>query len=162
MNVSQSSIDAIYIGWRNYQALLNSALAPLNPEQLAFQAAPNLRSIEAIATHMIGARGRWFAPPLGDGSKQLVKFSRWDRRGGPVRNAAEIVQGLQFTGDYIHATIARWTPAEWQKGIPGEGPNEPSIIPRPWIVWHLIEHDLHHGGEISLTLGMHKLKAPDL
>ena len=25
---------------------------------------------------------------------------------------------------------------------------------RAWIVWHLIEHDLHHGGEISQSLGM--------
>ena len=25
---------------------------------------------------------------------------------------------------------------------------------RQWVIWHLIEHDVHHGGEISLTLGM--------
>jgi hypothetical protein len=30
------------------------------------------------------------------------------------------------------------------------------------VVWHLIEHDLHHGGEVSLILGMHGLGAPDL
>src|SRR5215472_5334056 len=28
---------------------------------------------------------------------------------------------------------------------------------RQFIVWHVAEHDLHHGGEISLTLGMHGL-----
>ena len=31
---------------------------------------------------------------------------------------------------------------------------------RPWrdrrfIVWHVAEHDIHHGGEISIILGMH-------
>jgi uncharacterized damage-inducible protein DinB len=30
------------------------------------------------------------------------------------------------------------------------------------VVWHLIEHDLHHGGELSLTLGMHGVAAPDI
>jgi len=30
------------------------------------------------------------------------------------------------------------------------------------VIWHLIEHDLHHGGEIALTLGLHGLAAPDL
>jgi uncharacterized damage-inducible protein DinB len=33
---------------------------------------------------------------------------------------------------------------------------------RAWVVWHVLEHDLHHGGEISLTLGMHGLQAPDI
>jgi uncharacterized damage-inducible protein DinB len=27
------------------------------------------------------------------------------------------------------------------------------------VVWHVLEHDLHHGGEISLTLGMHGIDA---
>jgi hypothetical protein len=27
------------------------------------------------------------------------------------------------------------------------------------MIWHLIEHDLHHGGELSFTLGMHRLTA---
>jgi uncharacterized damage-inducible protein DinB len=30
------------------------------------------------------------------------------------------------------------------------------------VVWHLIEHDLHHGGEISQILGSHGVSALDL
>jgi uncharacterized damage-inducible protein DinB len=29
-------------------------------------------------------------------------------------------------------------------------------------VWHVAEHDLHHGGEISLTLGVHGLAGLDM
>ncbi len=32
-------------------------------------------------------------------------------------------------------------------------------LSRAWVVWHVMEHDLHHGGELSLTLGMHGLSA---
>jgi len=162
MDVSQLTLEAIYSGWRNYQGLLVTALAPLTAEQLALQSASHLRSIEEIATHIIGARARWFAPPLGDGSKPLDAYRRWDRRGEPVRNVAEIVQGLQFTLAYLHNAIARWTLDDWQQTMPGEGSHEPAVITRQWAIWHLIEHDLHHGGEISLTLGMHKLSPPDL
>jgi uncharacterized damage-inducible protein DinB len=35
-------------------------------------------------------------------------------------------------------------------------------LSRAWVVWHVLEHDLHHGGELSLTLGMHGLQAPDI
>ena len=30
---------------------------------------------------------------------------------------------------------------------------------RAWVVWHVLEHDLHHGGEVSLTLGVHGIPA---
>jgi uncharacterized damage-inducible protein DinB len=33
---------------------------------------------------------------------------------------------------------------------------------RQWVVWHLVEHDLHHGGEVSLILGSHGLTGLDL
>ena len=26
-------------------------------------------------------------------------------------------------------------------------------FPRQWVIWHVIEHDPHHGGELSLLLG---------
>jgi hypothetical protein len=30
------------------------------------------------------------------------------------------------------------------------------------IIWHVIEHDRHHGGELSFSLGMHGLAALDI
>ncbi|HXZ03285.1 MAG TPA: hypothetical protein VEH81_00550 [Ktedonobacteraceae bacterium] len=33
---------------------------------------------------------------------------------------------------------------------------------RGLIVWYVIEHDLHHAGEIAYSLGMHGMKAPDI
>jgi uncharacterized damage-inducible protein DinB len=65
----------------------------------------------------------------------------------------------------IEAPLARWTAAdlgdpiailptlneaEWQKS-PG--------YTRQWIIWHVLEHEFHHGGELSLALGMYGLKA---
>ncbi len=162
MDDDRKSIEAIYSGWSNYQGLLITALTPLTTTQLAYQASPSLRTIEEIATHIIGARGRWFAAPLGDGNPQLAAYSRWDRRDQPIRTSAEIIEGLQFTLDYILSTITHWNTDEWNMTVPGEGTHEPSVITRQWVMWHLIEHDLHHGGEISLTMGMYRLKAPDL
>jgi uncharacterized damage-inducible protein DinB len=37
-----------------------------------------------------------------------------------------------------------------------------NVRTRGWIIWHVVEHDLHHGGELSLTLGMHGVPALDL
>jgi uncharacterized damage-inducible protein DinB len=33
---------------------------------------------------------------------------------------------------------------------------------RQWMIWHVLEHDIHHGGELSSILGAHGLAAVDL
>ncbi len=162
MTEEVSLVPTFYAGWQQYQALLIKALTPLSAEQLALRAAPQLRSIDEIGRHMIGARARWFYKLMGEGGDAFAALAEWDRRGMPPRSAAELVRGLETTWQGMHAAIARWTPSDWQQTYPGDPPSEPATLTRPWVIWHLIEHDLHHGGEISLTLGQHGLAAPDL
>ena len=155
-------LPAIYAGWHNYQSLLIDALAGLTPEQLALSAAPGLRSIHSMATHIIGARARWFYQLLNEGGDEFAALGTWDRPDQPARSAAELVSGLAATWAGMQAAIARWTPAEWAHIFPSDPDYEAVAITRQWVIWHLIEHDLHHGGEISLTLGAHGLQAPNL
>lgn len=161
MTEAQPYLSSIYSNWKNYQDLLISALKPLSPEQLALRPASTLRSIGEIAKHMIGARARWFYPLMGEGREAFATLGTWDRRGMPERSASELVTGLETTWQGMQDAIARWTAAEWGQTYPGD-PGDPQEITRQWVIWHLIEHDLHHGGEISLILGMHGLQAPDL
>ena len=46
--------------------------------------------------------------------------------------------------------------------FPDEADGEVYEVSRSWVIYHVLEHDLHHGGEISLILGMNGLRAPDL
>ncbi len=149
---------AILAGWHDFQALLIKSLQPLTEAQLALRAAPSLRTVDEIARHMIGARARWFVGLMGDDGEALKPFRPWDRRAAPPRSAAELVSGLEQTWDGMRAAIVGWSPADWARTWPGEDETEPEILTPHWIVWHLIEHDLHHGGEISLTLGAHGLE----
>ena len=159
MTTERASLSAIYEGWHTYQQAISQALEPLSAEQLALRPAPHLRSVGEIAAHIIGARARWFYQLMGEGGDEFAALARWDRRGAPARSAAELVQGLQQTWAGMHQAIARWTPEQWQETWPGEDDGDPEIITRPWVIWHLIEHDIHHGGEISITLGAHGVPA---
>lgn len=31
-----------------------------------------------------------------------------------------------------------------------------------WVVWHVLEHEIHHRGEIYLMLGLMGIEAPDV
>lgn len=157
-----TSVSTIYEGWYTYQTRLIDSLAPLSPDQLALRVAPTLRSIGDTATHMISGRARWFYQIMNEGGDEFAGLSAWDGEGMPLRTASELVTGLEITWQGMQAAIARWTPDDWQQTYPGEGDNRPATITRHWVIWHLLEHDLHHGGEIGLTLSMYALPAPNL
>src|SRR5215213_4234492 len=137
MSEAQSIVAAIYTGWETYQVGLIKAIALLTDVQLGLRTAPNLRSIEEIVTHMIGARARWFSM---DETADLAEFAPWDHPDMPLRTAAELVAGLETTWRKMQEAVARWTPADWEWSSPGEEPGDPPAITRQWIIWHLIEH----------------------
>lgn len=158
MDTDQQTLATFYEGWKNFQDLVCSALGRLDESQAALRASPELRTIDEITRHMIGARARWFYMGLEEGGEIFRELGAWDRPGMPPRSPAELAHGLETTWQGMQEAIARWTPEQWQQTFPGEDESEPETITRAWIIWHLIEHDLHHGGEISLTLGANGLQ----
>jgi uncharacterized damage-inducible protein DinB len=152
-------LSAVYEGWGAYQRMLVEAVAPLTPDQLALRAAPNLRSIGEIVGHIVSARVVWFHEVMGEGPDGLAPMKAWGRDGDTSeRNAAELERGMERSWDMIADALDRWTTADFGAAFERRGER----ITRQEIIWHVIEHDLHHGGEVSLTLGQHGLRAPDL
>lgn len=158
-----STLAPFYQGWDVYQQHLIDALAPLSSDQLTLRIAPHLRSVDVIARHIIGARARWLYYVLREGDEQLVSLGTWDRPDQPTRTAAELVSGLQHTWEVLHEALKRWTIADLAEELHDTGDDdEEETFTRQWVIWHLIEHDLHHGGELSFVLGAHQLPAIDL
>lgn len=150
-----------YAGWDRYQDLLVDAVGNLSDEQLELRVAPTLRPIWELAAHIIGARIGWFhrimreAPDRPD----LDDMDLWDQDGALKRNATELTEGLRRSWEMIAECLARWTPDDLDEEFTTP---RGSKLTRQWIIWHVIEHDLHHGGELFFTLGMHGLPTPDL
>ncbi len=159
----QTNLLSFYQGWEAYQKLLMQAIAPLTAEQLALRPAAHLRSIGESVAHIIGTRVGWFHLGLGEGDAATVlPFENWDEPGAPARSAAELLHGLDITWQMLQAALSRWTAADLTDVFEKTRYGELVSLTRQWVIWHVIEHDLHHGGEISLTLGIHGLAAPDL
>lgn len=153
-----------YKGWDVYQNHLTNAISPLSSEQLTLHATRDLRSIGMIATHIVAVRARWLHYVLEEGDEGLIEIGRWDDSNQPARNAAELVSGLATTWNVIEAALQRWTPADLEETLRDrdEETGEEEVFTRQWIIWHMLEHDMHHGGELSFSLGMHDLPAIDL
>ena len=158
MTTADTSLARFYQGWETYQGYLTNAIAPLTSEQLALRAASNLRSIGILAAHIIAARVVWFHAVMGEGPTDLMPLRKWDEYDPIRQNTAELVAGLETTWGLIQQCLARWTSADFDQTFQ----RRDGLVSRQWIIWHVIEHDLHHGGELLLTCGVHGLPVPDL
>jgi uncharacterized damage-inducible protein DinB len=157
----QFNLMSFYKGWDAYQALLIKAIAPLSSDQLNLRVAPHLRSVGEIVAHIISGRVSNFLV-LGEAGAEIAPLEKWDVDGAPARSAAELVSGLEATWQMIQNALVRWTPANLEDGfVDGEGENVTHFT-RQSIIWSTIKHDLHHSGEVSLTLGAHHVEALDL
>ena len=157
-----ATLATFYENWKLYQDHLKDALTPLTSEQLALSAGKGLRTVGEIAAHIVGARCRWFTQFLGEDWSDSRELSQWDQEGAAARSSAELTRGLETSWQLMADALARWTYEDMQKTYPHEWQGEHYGLSRSWVVWHLLEHDLHHGGELSLSLGMHGLTAPDI
>jgi uncharacterized damage-inducible protein DinB len=161
MTAPQINLLSFYKGWDTYQALLIKALAPLSSEELALRVAPHLRSVGENVAHIISGRVSNFLV-MAEAGAEIAPLETWDERGAPSRSATELVSGLEATWQMIQMALTRWTPADLEDVfVDGQGEQAPRFT-RQSIIWSTIKHDLHHGGEISLTLGVHDLEALDL
>src|SRR5215469_12393726 len=146
-------------GWQNYQKHVSRALARLTPEQLALRASPHLRSIEELACHLIAVRAGWFHYQLEEGGEELRAFTTWGKPEHSPREAEALVSGLDHTWQVIRQVLARYTLADLQSTVQDEWEGQIYTLTRGWVVFHVLQHDLHHGGEIAYSLGMHGLAA---
>jgi uncharacterized damage-inducible protein DinB len=154
------TLTMFYTSWKEYQDHMKDTLARLTAEQLTLRSAPDLRSVGENAMHIIGCRIGWFTETLGeDGTAYALPSETWGEPGAPAPTASELAQNLDRTWQLMADCLDRWSSADMQKTFPDDWDGKPVELSRAWVVWHVLEHDLHHGGEISLTLGMHGIQA---
>ena len=155
------TLTTFYDNWKAYQDHIKAAVAPLTTGQLALEAAPHLRTVGQLALHIIGCRAGWFTYTMGENWGDEGKtYAEWDARGASMRTPAEMVEAFERTWQGMADCLARWNDDDMRKTFEDDwGDGKIVHLSRAWIVYHVMEHDLHHGGELSLTLGMHGIPA---
>jgi len=155
----------VYGGWENDHKKLGSLIGALTQEQLALRAAPHLRTVSALASHIVAARARMSHWILREGDDELDTLAYWDGADQPappiIRAAAELAAGLEATWQVISASLQRWTVADLADVIEWTYHGETNVFTRGQVIWNLVRHDYHHGGEIMLTLGVHGIATPE-
>jgi uncharacterized damage-inducible protein DinB len=166
------ALAPFYAGWAKHQALVIDALRDLTPDQLALRTAPHQWAVWQLAAHVALSRAYWFHDVLGEGdaaTRDLFRVQRttvpglaiddagWEDVEDEPKDAAQLVDALSRTWTVVEDCLRRWSAGDLEATI--ERPSRTHH--RGWVVWHVLEHDLHHGGEISQILGSHGLPGLD-
>jgi uncharacterized damage-inducible protein DinB len=162
-------------GWEAHHQRLLAAITSLSQEQLALRPAPDGWTIWQLVSHIAGARVYWLHDVLGEGDPAIRDLFRvtsttvpglslrdagWEDDEHHPRTAAEIAEALSLTWGIVGDCLERWSADDITVEIPQRGADRSTT--RGWVLWHLMEHDAHHGGAISLVLGTNGLPGLDV
>jgi uncharacterized damage-inducible protein DinB len=145
--------------WERFQRQLGEAVRPLSREQLRFRPGADQRSLGELMRHIVAVRADWFCFDLREEAAPLATLARWQDEGQPERGGDELADGMALSWDYMQRAMARWTPAQWGERLTNAN-NE--VNECAWVVWHVLEHDLHHGGQALLLCALQDLPYPAL
>jgi uncharacterized damage-inducible protein DinB len=155
-----SELGYVYEGWDGYHQSLVLAIAPLSAEQLAFRGSPEMRSVGEVALHIADGRVDWFRRLDAPLSSDL--WSEVETRPAPPTTGPEIAAWLERTWVMVAATLAQWTVGDLPHTF--EHPYHGTVyaVSRQWVVWRIMAHDIHHGGQLTELLAIQGVFPPEL
>lgn len=156
MTAAELVQQRIFEIWNNFQAELKRVIAPLTVEQLNLRLVPQQRSLGEIAAHIVFGRAKWTLKVLEVPDPGLQRLLAWEEPGDPPPTAAELVQGLDLTWRWYTTLIDRWSSYPPGTALPE---NEVEGLE---TIWGMLDHEFHHGGELSFCLGAFSLDTPDM
>ncbi|MCE5260280.1 MAG: DinB family protein [Chloroflexi bacterium] len=143
--------------WDDVLKNLYAALDLLRDDQLAFTAHEGLWSLGQTACHIAGTE------------EDFLRHRCYGRWGGEecdyqLKDYPSVSALKNLLADVHARTTADFSAVEdlaARLEQPAVMPWGPTVTWR-WAVWHVLEHTIHHRGEIFLMLGLQGMEAPDV
>ena len=158
-----TSLSEIFDGWDGYQTSIVHALEPLTKEQLLWRPAPHLRSVAELASHIAVGRVIWFARMQAPGSLELEQeIKQMGSQDAIAQDKDEVLRWLELTWQMVAATLQQWTINDLSRTYRQEYGGQTFSVSYQWTIWRILTHDIHHGGELALMLGLQGIEVPEL
>ena len=166
MTADNPSLADVFDGWQGFQESLVRAVTPLDAKQLGWRPSDSRYSVGELVRHIALGRIGWFARMSAPGSAELAAhISQWeeDRDGNnhvvetavPMAgDAVQLVHWLEKTWQMIAQTLDTWTVADLPVSYHHKWNGDVYANSRHWTLWRILTHDVYHGGQLSLILGM--------
>jgi uncharacterized damage-inducible protein DinB len=148
---------SIFSGWEGYQQSLVSAIGSLTPEQLTHRLAPQAPSAGAVAAHIAYGRIGWFAQMGAAGAAELLEevapWQPWEVVDPRFEETPDdLLALLGKSWNMVEATLNAWTVEDLAATFHLHYNGKLRDVSRQWVIWRVMAHDIHHGGQITILL----------
>jgi uncharacterized damage-inducible protein DinB len=140
--------------WRSVRKGLFAALDLLEDGQLAFTPREGLWSLGTVAVHIAEAEDGWFRYVVRREVDSWPDYSPED-----YATVSSLKALLAEVHGRTEAYLETLQDDDLEQII--EAPWE-ERFPLRWVIWHVLEHEISHRGEIYLMLGLMGMEAPDV
>ena len=147
MGADEMRPEEIFAHWKLVRRGLMEVIGKFQEDELYFKPFETSWSIGEILLHIANAEQGWFRYAV------TREFDEWPSNHTLENfNSFEAIQSLlQEVHDWTESYISGLSSEDYQRVI--ELPWKENMH-LGWIIWHVLEHEIHHRGELSLILGI--------
>lgn len=148
-------LNRVFAHWEELRAGLLAVLGKFDDAELAYRPFETSWSVGQIMLHIANAEEGWF--------RFVVKqeLGEWPADYG--LEAYPTVEAIKALLTEVHgrtsAYLATLDFAELERPVEAFWGETLSL---GWVIWHVLEHEIHHRGELSLILGLLGREGPEV
>jgi uncharacterized damage-inducible protein DinB len=144
---------------------LVAAVDNLTPGQLAFTAPNHANSIGWLLTHIAETEEWWVSTvALRREDYREEDFDRFKAASRLDEYLGLLIETFDATSAYLEAEpLEDWDRVFYRvHGVGEDGKPFDYKVSKRWLVWHVVEHQARHRGQIFMLLRMQGLEVPDV
>jgi uncharacterized damage-inducible protein DinB len=141
--------------WNAVRQGLNEALDLFSDDELHFRPAEGLWSLGKVALHIANTEEGWFEYV----ARRLVLEWPPESTLNEYPSIPDVKRELEKVHTRIEAFLEPLSDTDLDQIIQAPWGSQ---FPLHFVLWHVIEHEIHHRGEIYLMLGLLGREAPDV
>lgn len=139
--------EDIFAHWKLVRRGLIEIVEKFQEEDLHFSPFESAWSVGEILLHIANAEQGWFRYAV------TGEFDAWP--GGHTLERYPTFESIKSllmdVHDWTESYISRMSLEDYQRVVDLPWDEQ---IHLGWIIWHVLEHEIHHRGELSLILGI--------
>ncbi len=149
-------LDQLFAHWSQVRRGLIETIDAFNPEDLSYVPFPSSWSAGEIMLHIANAESGWFQYVVARQLKEWPEDYSLESWPTPESIKTLLAEVHARTDGYL----ASFSMADLNRNVtlPWNG----NTLTLGWIIWHIIEHEIHHRGELSMILGLLGRKGLDV
>lgn len=145
----------------NYAEIRNEmidAVTNLTQEQLDWKPANHRNSIGCLLGHIAGCEYFWIEAVANKADAAEGEFNKYENARTRDKLLTRLDTAFRFTMDFLESnTIEDWDDVTYEY-VDENGKRE--TFTKRWLVWHVVEHQARHRGQIFMMMRMQGLDVP--